>query len=344
MSENPVKTVNLALQGGGSHGAFTWGVLDRLLEDERLSFEGISGTSSGAMNAAVMVNGFVEGGRAGARQALKSFWDRIASEFSETFSGPFYMSLLNPFNDVNHPALDNYLSLTKSFSPYQLNPLDMNPLRDLVARSINFENIQIDCPVKLFIAATHVRSGKLKIFENGEITIDALMASACLPSIHHAVEINGESYWDGGFAGNPPVFPLIFNCRQKDIIIVLLHPLEIKETPVTAERIQERASELGFNAAFLREMRAIAISKKMIEKEIMSPGGKLESRMHEIIIHLIQDNVLSSQYSSRSRYNTFPSFINLFYKEGYKTADTWLENNYRELGTKSSVDIEALFV
>ena len=342
MAENPVKTINLALQGGGSHGAFTWGVLDRLLEDDRLLFEGISGTSSGAMNAAVLVNGFVEGGRAGARQALKTFWERITNEFSEIFSGPLYMSLLNPFNDVNHPALENYLALTKTFSPYQLNPMDMNPLRELVSSSINFENIQNNCPVKLFIAATHVRSGKLKIFENNEITIDALMASACLPSIHRAVEINGESYWDGGYSGNPPVFPLIFNCRQQDIVIVLLHPLEIEETPVTAERIQERASELSFNAAFLREMRAIAFSKKMIEKEI-KPGGKLETRMHEIIIHLIQDKVLSSQFPSRSRYNTLPSFINLFHQEGYKTADTWLENNYRNLGNKSLIDIEELF-
>ena len=342
MAENPVKTINLALQGGGSHGAFTWGVLDRILEDDRLLFEGISGTSSGAMNAAVMVNGFVEGGRDGARLALKTFWERIANEFSEIFSGPLYMSLLNPFNDANHPALENYLALTKTFSPYQLNPMDMNPLRELVAKSVNFENLQKNCPVKLFIAATHVRSGKLKIFENNEITIDALMASACLPSIHRAVEINGESYWDGGFSGNPPVFPLIFNCRQKDIVIVLLQPLEINETPVSAEQIQERASELSFNSAFLREMRAIAFSKKMIEKELV-PGGKLESRMHELIIHLIQDKVLSSQHSFKSRYNTLPSFINLFYTEGYKTAGIWLENNYKKLGSKSSVDIEELF-
>ena len=342
MAKNPVKTINLALQGGGSHGAFTWGVLDRLLEDDRLSFEGISGTSSGAMNAAVMVNGLVEGGRPGARQALKTFWEYISNEFSEIFSGPLYMDLLNPFNDVNHPALENYLALTKTFSPYQLNPMDMNPLRDLVSRSINFDNLQNNCPVKLFIAATHVRTGKLKIFENNEITVDALMASACLPSIHRAVEINGESYWDGGYSGNPPVFPLIFNCRQKDIVIVLLHPLETEETPVTAEHIQERTSELGFNAAFLREMRAIAFSKKMIEKEIR-PGGKLESRMHEIIIHLVQDKVLSSQFPSRSRYNTLPSFINLFHKEGYKTADIWLKDNFQKLGSKSSVNIEDLF-
>lgn len=336
------RTINLALQGGGSHGAFTWGVLDCLLEDGRLEFEGISGSSSGAINAAILADGLVKGGKEGARDALRNFWERVSTEFSEIFSGPFYMSLLDLFNETEHPALNAYLSLTKTFSPYQLNPMDMNPLRDLVAEIIDFKNLQKRCPVKLFVAATHVRTGKLKIFENNEITIDSLMASACLPSIHRAVEINGESYWDGGFAGNPPVFPLIFNCRNNDIVIVLLHPLEIEETPVTAEEIQERASQLSFNTAFLREMRAIAFSKKMISKDWM-PSGKLESRMHNINIHLIQDQALSSQYNSKSRYNTLPSFIRMFYREGYATAEVWLENNFQQLGTKSSIDLTALF-
>jgi NTE family protein len=342
MAEHGIKTINLALQGGGSHGAFTWGVLDRMLADKRIQFEGISGVSSGAMNAAVMVSGYIEGGRDGARQSLRKFWKRIANEFSEIFSGPFYMSMLNPFNGVNPPVLDNFLALTRTFSPYQLNPLDMNPLRDLVSESVNFSQLQMNCPFKLFIAATNVRSGKLKIFENSEITINSLMASACIPSIHHAVQVNGESYWDGGFSGNPPVFPLIFNCSQKDIVIIMLHPLEINETPTTAEQIQERASELSFNSAFLREMRAIAFSKKMIENDILR-GGKLESRMHEINIHLIEDQVFSSRYNARSRYNTLPSFINLFFEEGYETADTWLQSNYKNLGNKSIVDIAGLF-
>lgn len=342
MNDVTNKVINLALQGGGSHGAYTWGVLDCLLEDGRLDFEGISGTSSGAINAAIMTDGLVKGGKDGARNALRNFWERVSTEFSEIFSGPFYMSLLNFLNNTEQPGLETYLSLTRSFSPYQLNPLDMNPLRDLVAGSIDFKNLQKQCPVKLFISATHVRTGKLKIFENKEITIDSLMASACLPSIHHAVEINGESYWDGGFAGNPPVFPLIFNCKENDIVIVLLHPLEIDTTPVTAEEIQERSSQLNFNTAFLREMRAIAFSKKMIDKDWM-PSGKLESRMHNINIHLIQDQALSSQYNSKSRYNTLPSFIQMFYKEGYATAEVWLENNYHKLGSKSSIDLAALF-
>ena len=342
MTDKITKVVNLALQGGGSHGAFTWGVLDRFLEDERIQIQGISGASSGAINAATLAYGMATGGREAARTALRKLWERIANEFSEIFSGPFYMSMLNLFNNTEHPALDSYLTLTKTFSPYQLNPMDMNPLRDLVAETIDFNYLQKNCPVKLFIAATHVRTGKLKIFENKELSIDALMASACLPSIHRAVEINGESYWDGGFSGNPPVFPLIFNCNQNDIVIVLIHPLEIDKMPVTAEEIQQRTSDLSFNTAFLREMRAIAFSKKMINKDWL-PSGKLENRMNEINIHIIQDQALSSQYNSRSRYNTLPSFINLFHKEGYATAEVWLDENFDRLGKKSSIDLAAMF-
>ena len=342
MNGKNTKIINLALQGGGSHGAFTWGVLERFLEDERIEFEGISGTSSGAINAAAFAYGLATNGRVGARETLRKLWERVANEFSEILSGPFYMSMLNLFNDAEHPALDAYLTLTKSFSPFQLNPMDMNPLRDLVAESIDFSYLKKDCPVKLFIAATHVRTGKLKIFENKDLSIDSLMASACLPSIHRAVEIDGESYWDGGFAGNPPVFPLIFNCKKNDIVIVLIQPLEIDKMPVTADEIQQRTSELSFNTAFLREMRAIAFSKKMIDKDWM-PSGKLENRMDQINIHIIQDQALSSQYNSRSRYNTLPSFINLFHKEGYAAADVWLEENFNKLGGKSSVDLTDMF-
>jgi NTE family protein len=342
MSSKSPKVINLALQGGGSHGAFTWGVLERFLEEERIEFEGISGTSSGAINAAAFAYGLATGGRSGAGEALRKLWESVAKEFSEILSGPFYMSMLNLFNDAEHPAMDAYLSLTRTFSPFQLNPMDMNPLRNLVAELIDFRYLQKDCPVKLFIAATNVRSGKLKIFENRELSIDAVMASACLPSIHRAVEIDGESYWDGGFAGNPPVFPLIFNCKENDIVIVLVHPLEIDKMPVTAEEIQQRTSELSFNTAFLREMRAIAFSKKIIDKDWM-PSGKLEKHMHEIKIHIIRDQVLSSQYNNRSRYNTLPSFISLFHKEGYTAADEWLKNNFDNLGKKSTVDLDDLF-
>jgi Predicted esterase of the alpha-beta hydrolase superfamily len=333
MSNPKTKVINLALQGGGSHGAFTWGVLDRLLEDGKLHIGGISGASSGAMNAAILAYGFTKGGTEGARKALRNFWERIATEFSE-------MSVLNPFN--GETALDNYLKLTKTFSPYQLNPLDMNPLRALVQQSIEFDSLRSNCPIKLFIAATQVRTGKLRIFENQELTVDTLMASACLPSIHKAVEIENESYWDGGFAGNPPVFPLIFNCKHNDIVIVMLHPLETSNIPTTAEEIRQRASELSFNTAFLREMRAIAFSKEIISGYWL-PMGRLEKRLDKINIHLIEDQAMMSQHNARSRFNTLPSFLDLLFKEGYATAGVWLENNFKHLGKKSSVDLAGLF-
>ena len=327
MSVNKHNIINLALQGGGSHGAFTWGVLDRLLEDERLDIEGISGASSGALNAAILAYGMASDGRDGARSALRNFWERVANEFSEIFQGSL---------------LDTYLSLTQTFSPYQLNPLDMNPLRDLVVESIDFELLRKRCPIKLFIAATQVRTGKLKIFENKELSIDVLMASSCVPSIHHAVKIEGEDYWDGGFSGNPAVFPLIFNCKHTDIIIVMLHPLERPDTPTTAEEIQQRTSELSFSTAFLREMRAIAFSKKYIESDWL-PSGYLEKRMKKTNIHIIEDQALSSQYNLRSRYNTLPLFINRFYSEGYAAAEIWLENKFDSLGKRSSVNLADIF-
>ncbi len=342
MSINKPSIINLALQGGGSHGAFTWGVLDRLLEDERLEIEGISGASSGAINAAILAYGLASNGRDGARLSLKNFWERVAREFSEIFHGSLYMPALYMFNKTESPILDTYLSLTQTFSPYQLNPLDMNPLRELVAESIEFELLKRHCPIKLFIAATQVRTGKLKIFENKELSIDTLMASSCIPSIHHSVKIQDEHYWDGGFSGNPAVFPLIFNCKHTDIIIVMLHPLERLDTPTTAEEIQARASELSFNTAFLREMRAIAFSKKYIESDWM-PSGHLENRLKKTNIHLIEDQALSSQFNTRSRYNTLPSFIKMFYGEGYAAAEIWLENKFDTLGKRSSVDLAALF-
>ena len=342
MAGSTKKRVNLALQGGGSHGAFTCGVLDRLCQVEGLEYEGISGASSGAINAVIFADGYMRDGPDGARKALKKFWHTVGNEFSDIFNGPFMSGMMSLFNHHHQPALDSYLQLTKSFSPYQLNPMDMNPLRELVAKSVNFKRLRKNCPFKLFIAATHVKTGKLRIFENHEITIDTIMASACLPSIHHAVEIDGESYWDGGFSGNPPVFPLIFNCHSKDIIIVVLQPLQTEETPKTADEIQERASEISFNTAFLREMRAIAYCKNMIKKDWLA-HGKLEKRLHNVFIHLIENKHLSARHSAKSRYNTLPSFLDMFREEGQNAANDWLTHNYDQVGISSTIDLTEVF-
>ena len=342
MTSRKRKTINLALQGGGSHGAFTWGVLDRLLSDDRIVIEGVSGTSSGAINAAVMAYGLAKGGHDGARETLKTFWKRIGEEFSEIFKTPIDHVMGGVFNSSNQPALDAYLALISTFSPYHLNSLDMNPLRSLVEESVDFEFLKKNLTVKLFVSATNVKTGKLRVFENKEVTIDALMASACLPSIHRAVEIDGESYWDGGFSGNPPVFPLIFNCKSNDIVIVMLHPLEIQETPISADEIRTRASELSFNSAFLREMRAIAFSKELINKDWM-PSGKLESKVKNINIHLIENQALFLQYESSSRYSTLPSLMEELHREGYACAEVWLESKFDKLGKESTVNLKELF-
>jgi len=336
------KPISLALQGGGSHGAFTWGVLDYLLSDERISLEGVSGTSSGAMNATVVAYGLARGGRDYARTALQQFWNQIGQQFSHIFKSPMDTLLSGFFRSQRQPGLAAYLELTKTFSPYQLNPLDMNPLRGLVEESIDFEFLKENLTIKLFISATHVKTGKLRVFENHEISIDALMASACLPSIHKAVEIEGESYWDGGFSGNPPVFPLIFNCQTNDITVVMLHPLEIEDIPVSADDIQSRTSELSFNSAFLREMRAIAFSKELVDKNWISTG-RLESRMKKTKIHLIQDQRLRFLYDPKSRYNTLPAFIEKLHDEGFACAQVWMENHYDLLGKRSSIDLNDLF-
>jgi len=336
MKAQKTKIINLALQGGGSHGAFTWGVLDRLLQDERLEVEAITGASSGAINAAVMVYGFAKGGREGARDALRNFWNLLCGNYL------IFPPSFATFDESESHMLETYLALTRIFAPGQLNPLNMNPLRELVMETIEFDYLRSNCPIRLFIATTQVRTGKLKIFENCDMSVDTLLASACLPSIHHPVQIDGEIYWDGGLAANPPIFPLIFNCRNRDIIIVVINPLEITDLPTNIVEIRERLSDIGINTAFLREMRAIAFCKNMIAGDWLA-SGKLHNKMKRSNIHLIRNHALATQFTARSRYNTLPSFINLLYNEGHSAADIWLENNYETIGKQSSVDLAALF-
>lgn len=336
------RTVNLALQGGGSHGAFTWGVLDRLLREPDISFDGISGISSGAMNTVVMTDGLLRGGREGAREALQEFWQQMTAMFSELFQPTAQLADWLMFETQGPFSLQSYLALTQAFSPYQLNPMNHNPLRELLESSIDFDRLRHNRTYKLFIGATQVRTGKLRLFSGKELSADALLASACLPSLHHAITIDGEAYWDGGYAGNPPVFPLIFNCKSPDVIVVIVQPLERKELPVSAEAIRMRAAELSFNTAFLREMRAIAFSKEQIDKEWL-PLGSLERRLDRLNIHLVQNQAMMEELDPESRYKTAPDFIQHLYNEGYSACEGWLEENSVHIGKQSSVDLVKLF-
>lgn len=336
------QNINLALQGGGSHGAFTWGVLDRLLAEPHLTIEGISGASSGAMNAVVLADGLLCGGRDGARAALREFWDQITVMFNDLFRPTAQLANWLMF-EIGAPfSLQSYLALTQAFSPYQLNPLNFNPLRELLESSIDFERLRNNQSIKLFVAATQVRTGKLRLFRERELCVDALLASACLPSLHHAVTIDGEAYWDGGYAGNPPVFPLIFDCDSDDVMIVIVQPLERTELPLTAEAIHMRAAELSFNTAFLREMRAITFSKQQINGDWLTLG-KLERRLDRLNVHLVQNQELMEQLDPGSGYESPPAFIESLYEQGYASGERWLASNRQQLGKRSSVDLTALF-
>ncbi len=334
--------VNLALQGGGSHGAFTWGVLDRLLLEPGLSFDGISGTSSGAMNAVVLADGLLRGGRDGAREALRDFWKQISSMFNDLFQPTAQLANWLMFEIGSPLSLQSYLALTQAFSPYQLNPMNHNPLRELLESSIDFNRLRSNCTYKLFIGATQVRTGKLRLFNEKEMSADVLLASACLPSVHHAVTIDGEAYWDGGYSGNPPVFPLIFNCKSPDVMVVIVQPLERKELPTSADAIRMRAAELSFNTAFLREMRAIAFSKEQIERDWI-PLGSLERRLSRLNIHLLQNEAMMAELEPESRYKSAPDFIQNLYSEGYAACENWLQSHRGCISKKSSVDLSALF-
>lgn len=343
LRRRPAKPINLALQGGGSHGAFTWGVLDRLLEDGRIELEGISGTSAGAMNAVVLAHGLATGGREGAREALSTFWESIASRvpFDPLQSGFMGQTGLTQGSGLP-PVLKAMMGLTRFLSPYQLNPFDVNPLREIVQGTIDFERLRAECGLKLFIAATQVRTGKVRLFRTGELTAEAVLASACLPSLHHGIEIDGELYWDGGYSANPAIYPLFYHCRSPDVVIVLLHPLRLPHTPGTAAEIWNRVTELGFSATFLREMRMIAQAKTHVERSLFSIG-RLERRLRHMKFHMVEAEELMSQLSPESKLSAHLPFITMLRDQGRARADAWLAQNVGRIGARSSVDLTELF-
>jgi NTE family protein len=333
-----VKTVNLALQGGGAHGAFTWGVLDRLLEEEGLSFEGISATSAGAMNASVLAYGLTVGGREGARKALTNYWRRISHA---AMSSPLQPS---PIDRMLHdhslrwsPAFVFFDIMTRLMSPYEFNPMNLNPLRDVVQQSVDFTVLnRDDCPVKLFLSATNVRTGKVKIFERGELSVDAALASACLPFMFQAVEIDGEAYWDGGYMGNPALYPLIYDCDSKDILIVHINPLVRNELPKTAADILNRINEISFNSSLMREMRAISFVTRLIDQHLLDAK--------HVLIHGISDDSLMTGLGVASKLNADWEFVTHLRDVGRVRGDEWLSQHFAKVGETSTVDIHAKFL
>jgi NTE family protein len=329
--------LNLALQGGGAHGAFTWGVLDALLEDPRIHFEGLSGSSAGAMNAVVLADGWMKGGRDGARNALAAFWTVIGKQM------PSGMVSQREGDAIDlSPAGKLLASWASYFSPSQLNPFDLNPLRDLLDQQIDFERLRASCPFKLFVGATQANTGKLRVFREHELSVEVLLASACLPKLHHAVEIDGEPYWDGGYSANPAVFPLFYDCASRDVLLVLLSPLRHEGTPHSLEEIDARIVELAFSAHFMREMRMFAKAAAYA-----SPGflarGRLERRLQSTHFHMIDSSELDSLRRTKTKLLAYGPFLERLCEQGRERAAAWLSSHADSVGRQSTIDVEQQF-
>ncbi len=336
--------VNLALQGGGSHGAFTWGVLDALLEDGRLAFDGITGASAGAMNAVVLADGWCAGlaarrdPREEARAALRRFWQAIGAQ-------PSAFALAPPWRGANegaalaNPLLLWFDLLSRFLSPYQLNPLDINPLREVLARHIDFERLRAKPPFKLFVCATNVRTGRPRIFREHEIALAPLLASACLPYAFQAVEVDGEHYWDGGYMGNPALYPLFYASKVEDLVLVQINPLTRDALPDSATEIVERTAEISFNASLLHEMRAIEFVQRLLRERKLDP-----KHYRRIRLHMIAAEERLRAYGAASKVNTSAAFLDELFVLGRATAQEWLEMKFTYIGHAPTVRIAELFM
>ncbi len=349
------KKINLALQGGGAHGAYTWGVLDYLMEDGRLDIEGITATSAGAMNAAALAHGRSEGGYPRAREMLESFWREVSnagllyspvrktpwSGFEEMTAmfNPFAQNFASNFGGGHAAAFAMLEAMKSSISPYQFNPLDINPLRDILEKSIDFEEIHLCECTKLFISATNVRTGTQKIFKNKEVSIDVLMASAALPFLFQAVEIDGEDYWDGGYMGNPALWPLFYEAESRDILIVHVNPIERPEIPKEAYTIENRVNEITFNGSLIKELRSIAFVKKLVEEKMLK--DKYRNDYKNVLIHAIRTDDVMCDLSIASKFDTDWGFLCELRDLGREQARLWLGKNYSNINKIDTVDIHA---
>jgi len=338
------KTVNVAIQGGGSHGAFAWGVMDRFIEDGRLKIDGLCGTSAGAMNAVVFAYGNMMGGPEGARQALEDFWKKISdtgamyNPIRETPWGR-WLGRLMPENSWAFHMFD---ITSRIFSPYQFNPMNINPLRDILKDCVDFDVLRRCQDTKLFISTTRVRCGNVRVFTTDEITLDVVMASACLPQLFQAVEIDGEHYWDGGYMGNPAIFPLFYNTDTRDVLVIHINPLERDTLPTDAEDIMDRLNEITFNSSLIREMRAIAFVTKLIEEDWLKEEFK--NRLKKILVHSIRADRVLADLKVASKFNNDWGFLTDLRDRGRDTADLWLKENYDRIGVESTVDLRREFL
>ena len=333
MDRDPV-SVDLGLQGGGAHGAFTWGVLDRLLEESWLLFDGVSGTSAGAMNAAVMAAALADGGPVRAREALERFWKRVsdAALLSPFKRGP--LEILTGRWTLDYSPVFTALDIAaRVVSPYHANPLGWNPLRRILADSVDFNQLTA-APIKVFVTATNVRTGRGRVFRNADITPDVLLASACLPTMFQAVQIDGEAYWDGGYSGNPTMAPLIRECTSSDTILVQINPIERPGTPRTAREIQNRLNEIAFNAVLIKELRAVALLRQVADPGTGEGAALAKMRIHRIASDVMRDLGYSSKLLAEWK------FFLMLRDEGRKAAERFITAHGADLGHRSTLDLD----
>lgn len=341
MAARPTKKLNLALQGGGAHGAYTWGVLDRLLEEEDIVIDSISGTSAGAMNAVALADGYLSGGREGAKQKLAQFWGAI-SQAGGVFNPTNANEIERFSNGWNIDGTLGYTwfdMLTRMFSPYQFNPLNINPLQQILDGMIDWKRLQKGGDIHLFLTATSVHSGQARVFSCHEITQNVVLASSCIPFFFQAVMIDGEPYWDGGYMGNPSLWPLIYKSKTNDVLLVQINPIMRDGTPDTANEIINRLNEITFNSSLIAEMRAIHFVSKLIKDKHLKTQKYRDVRMH-----VIESPDAGFGLNASSKVNTDWRFLSFLHEVGRQAADDWIKTNKRHIGLRSSIDISTMFL
>ena len=345
MSTNSFR-VSLALQGGGAHGAFEWGVLDRLLEDERIEIAAITAASAGAMNAICVADGLLKGGREAAKQALDRFWRGVNSASGHNLFIFGDMSLftkaMSPFSLQNNPFYRAMEGMMLTMSPYEFNPFNLNPLKELLQQQIDFEAIRNKSPAKLFISATSVTEGRVRIFKTSEISADVISASACLPHLFQAVLIDNKPYWDGGYLGNPSLWPLIYDHTPDDILLVTINPFFRDQTPRTSGEIMDRLNEITSNASLVAELRAIRFMNRLFERDELKVAAKKKYR--HLRLHGISADGCLDGLDFTSKLNTEWSFLQALRARGYEAADQWIKTHFQALGQSSSLDIEGIYL
>jgi NTE family protein len=341
MKSPPTKRINLALQGGGAHGAFTWGVLDHLLTDERLLIEGISGTSAGAVNAVMLADGLARGGREEAQKRLADFWRAASSTGNVPAMQREVLRRLLSFTPLEGTPVQAWFNaVSKYFSPYDVNPLNINPLKDLIEHFVDFEALRTCRDLQIFISATNVQTGRVRIFSREKITADAVMASACLPLLFRAVEIDGVPYWDGGYLGNPVIFPFFRTTSTEDVLVVQINPLVRHETPTSSSEIMNRINEITFNSSLIDEYRAIDFVARLIDQGRL-PRGTGPGEYRRINVHRIVLERFGTHFDSFSKLSTDYDFFEMLRLSGKRAARRFMDEHFGDIGKRSTVDLRA---